>query len=350
MTQQPPHALRLVWPLLLMAALTVLVTVGFAAIGSEEINQALTEALIRMVLALGLYMFIGNSGIISFGHIAFVMIGANATTWQTCCEETRAMFMPGLPTFLLTHTTPPIAAALVGGGLAAAVALVAGAALMRLSGIAASIGTFALLMVVHSVYLRWNAWTAGPRVITGIPVVVDVWFALGFVLPAMAIAFFYGLSKSGMSLRAARDDQVAALACGVNVYGHRLLAFVLSAAVAGVAGGLMSQFLGMVTVSTFYLDMTFVALSMLVVGGMASLSGAVVGIIVMSIIIELLRRLETDVTIAGFGFPPNSAEVGLGVLMLLILLFRPTGLTRNREILWPFRAGELVSAQMRRQG
>jgi len=96
--------------------------------------------------------------------------------------------------------------------------------------------------------------------------------------------------------------------------------------------------------------MTFVALSMLVVGGMASLSGAVVGIIVMSIIIELLRRLESDVTIAGMGFPRNTAEVGLGVLMLLILLFRPTGLTRNREILWPFRAGEVVSAQMRRQG
>ncbi len=102
--------------------------------------------------------------------------------------------------------------------------------------------------------------------------------------------------------------------------------------------------------SSFYLDMALVALSMLVVGGMQSLSGAVLGTILISILIEALRRLESEVTIFGANLPTNSAEVGLGMVMLLILICRPEGLCRNRELEWPFKpAGHALGAATHRR-
>ena len=341
--------LRAAWPLVLMAALTVALTVLIQTWGGDSFSEALVEGLIRLTIVVGLYVFVGNTGIISFGHIGFVIIGAYGTAWQSCCVDNRAMFMPGLPDFLMTMDNDPLLAVLLGGALAGAVALVTGLVLMRLVGIAASIGTFAFFIVVHSVYLHWDGWTGGPRAVIGIPTATTVWSALAFALLAMLVAFLHARSRTGTSARAARDDEVAALASGVHVIRHRLIAFVLSAVMAGMAGGLMAQFLGMLTVSTFYLDMAFVTLAMLVVGGRQSLSGAVVGTIAISVLIDALRKLETDVTVFGANLPSNSAEVGLGLVMLLILIFRPDGLCRNREILWPFKreAGEAGGAHKR---
>ena len=89
-------------------------------------------------------------------------------------------------------------------------------------------------------------------------------------------------------LRASRDDDVAAKASGVRTVRERLIAFVLSAAV-GAGGGLYAEFLGSMTVDEFYLEMTFVTLAMLVVGGIGSLSGAVVGVVVVTFVVEFLR-------------------------------------------------------------
>jgi branched-chain amino acid transport system permease protein len=337
-TLRPARIAPTYWPLALMAALVVALTFALVQLGGGSLDEVIIEALIRLTMVVGLYIFVGNTGIISFGHIGFVVIGAYATAWQTCCFATRATYMPGLPSFLLAHDANPLLAVAMGGLLAGAVALVTGAALMRLNGIAASIGTFAFFIVVNSVYRHWDSWTAGSRAIIGIPAVTTIGSALTLALIAMVAAHLYTHSRSGISARAARDDQVAAMASGVMVLRHRLFAFVLSAILSGAAGGLMAEFLGMLTVSSFYLDMAFVILSMLVVGGMQSLSGAVIGTIAISALIETLRRLETDVTVFGANLPSNSAEVGLGFVMLLILIFRPDGLTRNREISWPFRS------------
>jgi branched-chain amino acid transport system permease protein len=331
-------ALRYYWPLVLMAGVVTTLIVVLEWVTGGSLDQIIIEALIRLTIVLGLYVFIGNTGIISFGHIGFVIIGAYATAWQTCCFDTRAMFMPGLPAFLLAQNPNPLVAIAWSAILAGVVAMLTGFALLRLTGIAASIGTFAFFIVVHSVYLHWDGWTAGPRAIIGIPTVTTVWSALAVALIAMVAAFLYAGSRSGISIRAARDDQVAALSSGVEVFWHRLYAFVLSAVMAGAAGGLMAEFLGMLSVSSFYLDMTFVTLSMLVLGGTQSLSGAVLGTVTTSVLIGALRALESDFAIYGTNLPTNSAEVGLGLVILLMLILRPEGICRNREVYWPFKS------------
>jgi len=90
---------------------------------------------------------------------------------------------------------------------------------------------------------------------------------------------------------------------------------------------------------------------MLVVGGMQSLSGAVVGTVALSLVIELLRKAEKGIDLGEttIGLPASSAEVGLGVVLLLILIFRPAGLTRNAEIYWPWKHKVVMTAVTKRQ-
>jgi branched-chain amino acid transport system permease protein len=115
---------------------------------------------------------------------------------------------------------------------------------------------------------------------------------------------------------------------------------VLGALVAGVAGSLYGHFMGTLRVENFYLDPTFLFISMLVIGGQRSLTGAVVGVISISVVTELLRQLEVGITLPATGWTlaaaPGLGDVVLAALMLLIILFRPQGITGGREISFNF--------------
>ena len=345
------HMVRDVWPLIILSIGLLLVVAVIQSMGDRIVSQSLTEGLIRLVVVIGLYIFIGNSGLISFGHIGFMMIGAYATAWQTMDPMTKDIFIPGLPAYLLANSHHWLIATIIGGLVAAIAAFISGLAMMRLSGIAASIGTFALFMSFYSLYLQWSTWTAGQSSLVGIPVTTTPWVAFWFCIVAMIGAFVYSRSRFGLALRASREDEVAAKAAGVNVTGERVISFTISAFFVGMAGGLYGHFLGLLTVDTFYLPMTFITLSMLVVGGMQSLSGAVVGTIVLSFVIELLRKAEKGFSLGetSISLPASSAEVGLGIILLLILIFRPSGFTRNAEIYWPFKPKVAVTEVTHRQ-
>jgi branched-chain amino acid transport system permease protein len=326
-------------PLLLI--LVVAVVTLLAVLGGDQLQTSLTEMLIRMVVVVGIWVFVGNSGVISFGHVGFMCVGAYAAAWATVDPAWKGIMLTGLPQTLQDNQYP-IPLALLGGGLlSAAVALVLGAAIMRLSGIAASIATFAFLMIVNSVYSNWDSVTGGTSSIIGIPTVVGPWLAFGFAAAAILAAHAFQVSRTGLMLRASRDDEVAAKASAVNIIRVRLVAFVISAAIVGTGGALWSHFLGVLTADTFYLSLSFVTLAMLVVGGLGSLSGAVIGVIVVTAVVQTLRALEQGVSLgsASVTLPPGSQEIGLGLVLALIMIFRPTGLTQGRELTWPRRFG-----------
>jgi branched-chain amino acid transport system permease protein len=322
----------------ILSLLLVIIVVVAAIARNSSFDRTVIDLLIRVVFVVGLYIFIGNSGVVSFGHTAFMMIGAYATAWQDCCSMVKSFFMPALPKLMLETTVPPPIATVTSGLFAALIGLLVGAAIMRLSGIAASIATFAVLVVFDVVYSNWESLTSGTSTMTGIPAFTDHWVALVAALAAIFVAYLYKISRFGLMLRTSREDEVAAKASGVNVFLQRLIAFVLSAFFAGLAGGLYAHFLGTITVAAFYLDLTFITLAMLVIGGMNSLSGAVVGVISISALIEVLRQLETGINIGltTIAVPGGTQEIGLGVAMVLILIFRQRGITGNQEIAWPF--------------
>ncbi|GAB4070881.1 branched-chain amino acid ABC transporter permease [Ancylobacter sonchi] len=322
-------------------ALSLLIPLGGAVLllsftGSMVLEQAAIEALIKIVAVVGLYIFIGNSGIMSFGHVAFMAIGAYAAAWQTCCEMLKPIVMSGLPDILLRNTVPNFPASLASGALAAVAALAAGLVILRLNGIAASIASFALLFIINVVYSNADRYTQGVGSIVGLPTYVTPMVGYAWVCVTVACALLYQTSRFGLALRASREDEPAARAAGVNVYLQRLIAFVISAAFLGIAGALYGSLLGTISVDTFFLDMTFMLIAMLVIGGVRSLSGAVAGVVVISTVVELFRRLQGGVDIGGFAIsmPAGAQGVALALFMLAMLIFRRGGLVGDREIDW----------------
>lgn len=334
---------RLETPVLLCLALALLAALSMA--GSSGLQRTVTEVLIRTVMVVGMFIFIGHSGLISFGHMAFVGIGAYGVAWTTMEPSIKQYVLTGLPDLLQQAAMPWVPASLLAGLLAAAVALLAGAVILRLNGIAASIATFSLLAIFNVVYSNWDSVTAGSSSIVGIPTPVGVWQAFAFAALAIALAHWHGLSRFGLALRAVREEPVASRSCGIHAWRQLLVAFVLSAFVCGLGGALDAQFLGVVNPDAYYLGRTFTCLTMLVIGGSASLSGAVTGVLVLSALMELLIRLETGVSLGGLAIqlPGGSQEIVTGLAMVLALIRRPTGLMQGRDWQWP-RLGRMAAS------
>ncbi len=330
-------AARYFWePAVLTLALFV-ITAAVSAIGNEAVAYTLTSGLIQTVLVVSLYIFIGNSGILAFGHIAYAMIGAYATAWLTMSPIKKSIAL-SLPNFLADNSFPLFPSSLAAALLAAIAAFITGLPLVRLSGIAASIGTFAVLAILNTVYSNWDSWTFGASTLLGVPLYVDKWIALAWVSATLFAASVHQKSRFGLALRASRENEVAARASGINVPFQRLVAFVLSGFFMGIGGVLQAHFLGTIAVTGFWIAATFMALAMLVIGGQRSLTGAVVGVIVVSALLEILRQLEVGVPIGQsiVHMPRGLRELGIALLMLIMLIARNAGLTGGREIPWPF--------------
>ena len=348
MTEAPSVLARTFWTPLLLILLLAAIAILVWSFGSGTLQRTVVEMLIRVVLVVGIWIFVGNSGIISFGHVGFMCLGAYAAAWFTIPPMLKQLTLRGLPEIILTNQFPFWPSAFAAALLAAVFALIIGPILMRLAGIAASIATFAMLAVINTVYANWSSVTGGTSSIVGIPIRTDLWLALGAAAGAIVIAYAYAISRSGLALRAARDEAIAAQASGVHIERERLIAFVLSAFVCGIAGVLYAHFLGIVTPDAFFLGTTFIALAMLVVGGMYSLSGAVIGVVLISTIIQLLRWLERGVPVGDLtlAIPSGSQEIAIGIVMIVILVYRPAGLLGTVELTLPGTArGKRTRAQ-----
>jgi len=330
--------LAAVFPALAALAAIALVTL-WGSSGSEILDRTIITMLIDLVLVMGLYIFAGNSGIFSFGQLSFMAIGAYAAGFLTIPVITKRLILPGLPDWLMTAQVGPVAAVLIGGAVAALFAAVLAIPLMRLSGISASLATFAVLIAINVVLANSDDVTGGTSGLNGVPVTVTSWNAFAWAAVAIAIALAFQLTPIGRRLRATREDEVAARALGISVLTERRVGFVLSAFVTGVGGALYAQFNSAFTPDAFYLDLTFLIIAMLVVGGMNSLTGAVAGVLVLTAVSEGLRRIEQGAHVGPLFVPGRTGlrEVGLALIMLAILLFRPRGLTGGRELPLPRR-------------
>ena len=149
-------------------------------------------------------------------------------------------------------------------------------------------------------------------------------------------AFAYQRSRLGRQLRATREDPAAARAVGVSIYRQRLASFALSGFLAGFAGGLYIHFIP-INVDAVYLDLTFITLAMLVIGGTTSLWGAVVGALFVSGLDSFLAETEDGMTVLGrtIDLPSGSRIVVVSAVMALVLIVRPSGLTGGREFSLP---------------
>jgi branched-chain amino acid transport system permease protein len=302
--------------------------------GDPLVTRIVINLFINLILVLGLQTFMGNSGILSFAHIGFMGLGAYGSVLFSMAPQMKAMALPDLYPLLKDVQLPFFAVVLVGTGLAAAVAAAASYPLMRLSDAAAVITSFALLVVIHTITVHWSAVTNGPRTLFGVPQLTTLPVAAAGGAAAVVIAFLFKESRVGLMLRAARDDPVAAAAIGVRIPLVRWLGFACSAALAGLGGVLWAHFITSFSPSAFYLKETFVILGMLVIGGPLTVTGAVVGTLAVTAGFEGLRAAENALNMAQVFSTPvvGLTEVVLAVAMILVLILRPAGLVRAREV------------------
>jgi branched-chain amino acid transport system permease protein len=160
------EALRM--PALLMAIIVVATLVGMQ--GSAGTQTAVVNALINLVLVVGLYVFVGTSGVFSFGQMSFMALGGYLAAWLTLPGELKELLLPGLPGVLQDASLSPVAAVLAAAAAGALAAVVTAAPLMRLSGLGAALATFALLGIVYTVTANLDSWTRGSSGLSGVPV------------------------------------------------------------------------------------------------------------------------------------------------------------------------------------
>ncbi|ACI59492.1 inner-membrane translocator (plasmid) [Rhizobium leguminosarum bv. trifolii WSM2304] len=316
------------WQPVLLICVLLTAFVVFSAVGNLLSTREVTQVLMWVAIVTSLYVYTGVTGIVSFGHTAFASIGAYTAAVLTINPLFKTSTLVDLPEFILTRAIPTAYAIPVGVIVATAVAVPIGLAIGRLRGEATTIGTFAFLLVIYAVFSNWDGVTGGTTALVGIPLVVGKWAALAGSIAIVVIAYAFRISSTGRQLVAARDDEAAASACGVDVGKLRLRAFVLSAALMSFCGALSSGSIGVLSVDSFHVGATSMALAMLVVGGRNSLSGAVTGGLAVALAMIFLRHVEQGIDLGGtkLSLPGGSQELAVATFMLLILVRRPLGL------------------------
>jgi branched-chain amino acid transport system permease protein len=344
-------AVSLLVPLLLIA-----ITALFGANGTPSFQDTVTTILCNLIIVIGLQVFVGNSGVYSFGQLGFATAGAYIAAFLTLPAAFVLLQTPGLPHFIADAHLGALPATLIAAAISGLLAIVVGLPLMRTSTLAIPISTFAFLLVVYNVVANWDRVTGGSSGLVSIPTTTSVESAALWAGAAVILALAYKWSASGYRLQATREDEVAARSIGVGVMRERLIAFGLSGVLCGIGGALAVHQSGVLNPATFYFGATVTTMTMLVVGGARSVFGAVIGAIAIAAVNELLRGVENSASLFGavsIGEAPGLAAIGLGLILLATMIAMPNGLSGGREageLSWLQRLGLSAPAPPPRSG
>jgi branched-chain amino acid transport system permease protein len=319
-----------------LALIGLVVLVG--ATGTPSLEGTVIQILCNLIIVVGLQVFVGNSGVYSFGQLGFATAGAYVAALLTLPAAFILLQTPGLPDFIADANSGPLVSTLIAAAISALLAAAVGLPLMRTSTLAIPISTFAFLIVTYNVVANWDQITGGNAGLVSIPTTTGVGAAGLWAAVAVVLALAFKWLPSGYRLQATREDEVAARSIGIGLMRERMIAFVLSGALCGIGGALAVHQSGVLNPTTFYFGATVTTLTMLVVGGARSVLGAVIGAIAIAVVNEFLRGVENGADLLGaisIGEAPGLAAIGLGLILLATMIAMPNGLTGGRE------AGEL---------
>jgi len=353
------------------AALLLIGLIAFVAATNLLQNDYLVKVVMligmNVILAVSLALASGFTGVFSLGQIGFMAIGAYASALLTIPPVAKsAALLPGLPSWLarldlvrsmtalfagagasadlaesVGSALALVLAALVGGLIAAGVATLVGIPLMRLSGHYVAVATMGFLVIVNAVAINLDSITRGSRGLGSIPGLSKIWLVYLFVALTVYVAWRIRSSPYGRAMRAQRENLAAARAMGIDILRTRLLAFVVGAFFSAIAGALWAHMVTAVAPAAFYFTYTVNVIVMVVVGGMGSVTGAVVGAIILTLMPELLRGLEGGASIGPLKLPLlfGLSNIVMAVAFVLVMIFRRTGLFGDRELplLWVAR-------------
>lgn len=276
---------------------------------------------IYIILALSLNLLLGYAGLFSVGHGAFYGIGAYAAA------------------ILATKLGFPFwGEILAAASIAGLCGFVIGFPTLRLRGDYLALATFGFAVIIYSVFNNWYDLTRGPLGIRGIPKVVLFSIPLSSLWSYTVLVGFFVLltifcirrltySAFGKVLEAIREDDMAATAIGKNIAKFKVLAFIIAAFFAGIAGVLYAHYVTFIDPSSFLIQESFLIFSMVIFGGMGSIGGSILGAAILVILPEALRFLGLPSAVAA-----NMRQMIFGVLIVFIINWRPEGLLGKSKL------------------
>lgn len=324
---------------LVITALAVLVVAGlgiaWASYGPGSREILITQMLINITLVMGLQVFIGNTGVLSFGHLAFGAVAGYVVAILAIPVDRKVAFIPDAPLGISEVELGQGTATLVGVLVALLIGAIIGAAIVKVGGLAATIITLALLFGVHEVGLNWQRLTGGGGGLSFVPRIEGWWLVTTVAVLSAVIARWFRLTRAGRWSQAGQEDALAANASGIDVRYPWFLGFLLSVLLVAVGSALRVQVLGSISPNFFYFNLTIVTLAMLVVGGRRSVTGALLGVVIITVGNEVTRGLaasEAEFTALGWLIRPGLSDLFLGGAMVGFMLLRPDGLLGDREL------------------
>ena len=325
------HRLAPAASLLTFLALLLAATSLFAG---DYVERIVIGIGINVILVVSLNLSNGFTGVFSLGHVGFMAIGAYTASVCTLPVTLKAVNLPSLPGWLSHAALPFLPATLIAGAVAMVVAFVVGISLMRLKGAYVSVATLGFLVIVQVVLVNWDQVTRGARTFAGVPSFTSIWNVWIWAALSIYLVWRIGRSPFGRDMRAARDNEIAARSLGVSVIKSRLLAFCFSAFLTGVAGSLWAHFITSFSPKSFFFVQAFTIITMLVIGGLGSVSGSVIGVFIVTVLSEVLRNAERGLDIGSVHIPPiyGASQVLMAILFVLIIVFKPAGLMGGKEI------------------
>jgi len=325
------HALWLAGTLVILVALNLLLPCAL----NPYLIQIVMLCGINVVLAVSLNLINGFTGQFSIGHAGFMAVGGYGSAMFTLHLGQRwavALAAAGMPP-TLAQGSALLVALVAGGSLAALTGYLVGLPSLRLRGDYLAIVTLGFGEIIRVLILNVDA-VGGARGLPGIPQWASFFWVGLAVVAVVIVSRHLATSTHGRALFAIRDDEVAAEALGVDTTSYKVLAFVLGAFFAGVAGGLFAHFLSYLNPNSFTFLKSIEVIAMVVLGGMGSISGSVLAAIVLTLMPEVLR-------------PVKDYRMVLYSLMLIVLMItRPQGLLGSRELKLPmFRRPKRAAPQ-----
>jgi len=317
-----------------LVAILALIATGVTTVLGPGASLFATTLFINIILVVSLQVFVGNSGIVSFGHGAFIATGAYVSGLLTLPVEVKAAALPRLPEFLAAIELPLLPATAISALVAGFVAFLVGVPTARLVGAAASIATFAFLVITNGVLVGAADLTRGTQTFYGLRPLASLDVVLVGAAAVVAAGLAFRRSSFGLRLQASAEDELAASASGIDVRQLRLIAWVLSAMISAVGGAFLAHMLTSFAPSTFYLTQTLALLTMLILGGQRSVTGAVAGTVVVTAVFEGLRRAENGIDLGPLHFSGmfGLQQLGLGAFLLIAIRLRREGLLGRREL------------------
>ena len=302
------------------------------------IKRILNTGLIYAILGVSLNLINGFTGQFSLGHAGFMAIGAYASALLYMSPETKMsnFFMIPLISPLDRIQIPFFWAIIIGGLMAAVAGFIVGAPCLRVRGDYLAIVTYGFSEIIRSLFNNLQNITNGPLGLKGLPTYTNLWWTVSWTIITVIVIKRIVDSSYGRALKAIRDDEIAAENLGINLFKHKVLAFVVGSFFAGVAGGLLGSLLMTIDPNSFSILFTYQIIMIILLGGLGNITGSVVVGIGFAFLMEWLRFVEMPMNIFGIEIPGilGMRMLIFSILLMVTILFFRQGIFGKVEFSW----------------